>query len=153
ANTRVYVLDARQRLLPVGVPGELYIGGAGLARGYLNRGGLTAERFVPDPFSDAPGARLYRTGDLVRWRASGELEFPGRLDHQVKIRGFRIEPGEIESVLRWHPSICNCVVVALEDTRGDKYLVAYVTAAECSAPSAEDLGRHVRMHLPEHMVP
>ncbi len=153
ANTRVYVLDAQQKLVPVGVPGELFIGGIGLARGYLNRPELTAEKFVLDPFGEEPRGRLYRTGDLVRWLAGGELEFLGRLDHQVKIRGFRIELGEIEAVLRSHSSVGQAVVVAREDAVGDKRLVAYVTPAGALVPSAEDLARHLRAQLPEHMVP
>jgi amino acid adenylation domain-containing protein len=148
-GSRAYVLDARGRPAPVGVPGELHLGGAGLARGYLGRPGLTAERFVPDAFSGVPGARLYRTGDRARWLASGELEYLGRLDEQVKVRGFRIEPGEIETVLRGHPGVDEVAVVVREDAPGERRLVAYVAGDA----EAEGLREHARRSLPDHMVP
>ncbi|HEY0022716.1 MAG TPA: non-ribosomal peptide synthase/polyketide synthase [Longimicrobium sp.] len=147
-NLRAYVLDAAGSPAPLGVPGELYLGGAGVVRGYHARPGLTAERFVPDPFSGAPGARLYRSGDRARWRADGELEFLGRVDFQVKVRGFRIELGEIEAVLRRHEGVDDCVVIARADPGGQR-LVAYV-AGEARA---EALRAHLRRSLPEYMVP
>jgi amino acid adenylation domain-containing protein len=151
ANTRLYVLDARGELLPAGVPGELFIGGDGLARGYLRREELTNERFVPDPFSDAPGARMYRTGDLVRRRSDGALEYLGRLDTQVKVRGYRIELGEIESVLARHASVREAVVAAREFAPGDVRLVAYVIADDPVEPAT--LRAHAQAELPSYMVP
>jgi acyl-coenzyme A synthetase/AMP-(fatty) acid ligase len=144
ANTRVYVLGTHQEPVPIGVPGELYIGGDGLARGYLNRAELTTERFIPDPFDDRPDARLYRTGDLVRYRADGNLEFIGRADRQVKIRGFRVEPGEIETVLGQHPAVRQVVVVAREHAPGDKPLSAYL-ASRKDAEEALFVGRQGRL--------
>ncbi|MFL6284239.1 MAG: amino acid adenylation domain-containing protein [Pyrinomonadaceae bacterium] len=152
-NTQVYVLDARTNPVPVGVPGELYIGGVGVARGYLNRPSLTAEKFVPDPFSTEPGARLYRTGDVVRRLSTGELGFVGRADNQVKVRGYRVELGEIEAALSSHESLKECVVLAREDAPGDVRLVAYVVAAAECEVSAAELREYLKGRLPEYMTP
>jgi acyl-coenzyme A synthetase/AMP-(fatty) acid ligase/acyl carrier protein len=153
ANVRLYVLDAAQRLVPSGVPGELYIGGHGLARGYMHQPGLTAERFVPDPFGGEVGGRLYRTGDRVRYLPGGILEFLGRIDGQVKLRGYRIEPAEIENCLNRHPVVGEAVVIIREDQPGDKRLVAYITGRGSDLPSPRELRTHVRRFLPEYMVP
>jgi amino acid adenylation domain-containing protein len=153
ANTQLYVLDRQLGPVPIGVPGELYIGGTGVARGYLNRPELTAERFLPDPFRQVPGARLYKTGDRVRYRPDGTLEFLGRLDHQMKIRGFRIELGEIEAILHQHPAVQAAIVIAREDTPGDQRLVAYLVANHQPLPAPGILRRFVQEKLPDYMVP
>ncbi|HEY2235877.1 MAG TPA: amino acid adenylation domain-containing protein, partial [Candidatus Angelobacter sp.] len=158
SNTQVYILDAQGEPAPVGVVGELYIGGAGVALGYLNRPELTAEKFVTDPFSGEPGARMYRSGDLGRWLADGNIEFLGRNDFQVKIRGFRVELGEIEARLAKHPAVREAFVVAREERPGDKRLVAYYTTSlkdgpEANVPSEEQLRAYLSTSLPEYMVP
>ncbi len=167
ANTQIYLLDSHQKPQPIGVPGELHIGGVGLARGYLNRLELTAERFIPNPFSSDPGAILYKTGDNARYLADGNIEYLGRIDHQVKIRGFRIELGEIEAVLSQHPAVLQTVVIAREDVPGDKRLVAYVVPNQEPAPTVNgdwrgvpplsqtgvDLRRFLKEQLPVYMIP
>ncbi len=152
SNTRVYVLDARLQPVPVGVPGELYIGGDGLARAYLNRPELTAERFIANPFGES-GDRLYKTGDLVRYGPDGIIEFLGRLDHQVKIRGFRIEPGEIETLLGQIPGVRDAVVLAREQAPGDKRLVAYIVGEPGHQLASHELRNVLKKQLPEYMVP
>jgi aspartate racemase len=152
-NTQIYVLDAHRQPAPIGVPGELYVGGAGLARGYLNRADLTADRFIPNPFSQKPGARLYKTGDLARLLPDGNIEFLGRFDNQVKIRGFRIELGEIEAVLGRHAAVRECVVVAREDRPGEKRLVAYVVPNKDRDAKTRELRSFLKRELPEVMVP
>ncbi|MFZ5515901.1 MAG: amino acid adenylation domain-containing protein [Candidatus Zhuqueibacterota bacterium] len=152
-NARLYVLDKNLRPAPIGVPGELFIAGHGLARGYLNRADLTAEKFIPDPFGAAPGARMYRTGDLVRYVADGNVEFIRRIDHQVKVRGFRIELGEIEANLDQHPSLKEAVVIVREDEPGNKRLVAYLIPKNGEPPNISDLRSYLKTKLPEYMVP
>ena len=152
SDLQIYLLDENLNLCPIGVRGEMYVGGDGLARGYLGREGLTAERFIPNPFSNRPGERLYRTGDLARRLENGDLEYLGRIDQQVKIRGFRIELGEIEEILNRHPLVRESVVTAREDLPGDKRLVAYVVSNQ-SQPSHELLRHYLKVHLPEYMIP
>jgi AMP-binding enzyme/phosphopantetheine binding protein len=162
ANTEFYVLNRHLQPVPIGIPGELFIGGKGVARGYLNRSELTAERFIENPFPGTRSPRLYRTGDLVRYRPDGNLDFLGRADFQVKIRGHRIELGEIETALAQHPAVREAVVVAHEDaSRGDKRLVAYVVPKGSGSedgwasggPSNEDLQKHLHQNLPDYMIP
>jgi hypothetical protein len=152
ARTQMHVLDARLQPVPVGVAGELHIGGIGLARGYHRRPELTAEKFIPDPFG-ASGARLYRTGDLARWLPDGAIEYLGRLDHQVKLRGFRIELGEIETALAREPGVREATVIVREDRPGEKAIVAYVVAAPSAVLSVAELRRALRAGLPDYMVP
>ena len=153
ANNEVYVLDRRMEPVPMGVPGELFLGGAGVARGYLGRPDLTAERFVPHPFSAVPGERLYRTGDLARWLPQGIVEMLGRADNQVKVRGFRIEPAEIEAALGKHPRVKQAVVLALEARPGDKRLVGYVVPEDGPVGLIDELRSDLRGRLPDYMVP
>jgi amino acid adenylation domain-containing protein len=150
-DLQIYLVDENQQLVPIGVPGEIHVGGAGLGRGYLRRPELTDQKFIPNPFSTDPQARLYRSGDLARYQASGDLEYLGRIDHQVKIRGFRIELGEIESVLNQLPGVRESVVVLREDAPGDKRLAAYLVATELPAP--DQLRQRLRQQLPEYMIP
>jgi hypothetical protein len=153
ARTQLHVLDRRGQPVPVGVAGELHLGGIGLARGYHRRPDLTAEKFVPDPFGP-PGARLYRTGDLARWLPDGVVEYLGRLDHQVKLRGFRIELGEIEAAIAAQPGVRETVVVVREDRPGEKLLIAYLAAAAGAVPpTAAALRAALRARLPDYMVP
>lgn len=153
ANTQIYLLDAYLHPVPIGVPGELHIGGIGLARGYLHRPDLTAEKFIPSPFANEAGTRLYKTGDLARWLPDGSIEFLGRIDHQVKIRGFRIELGEIEAVLSQHPSVANAVVHARDDEPDNKRLVAYVVPQPEQASTNAALRGFLKEKLPDYMVP
>ncbi len=152
-NARVYLLDANGAPVPVGVPGELYVGGAGVSRGYLGRAELTAAQYLPDPFSGKAGARMYRSGDRVRWRADGELEYVGRTDFQVKVRGFRIEPGEIEAALERHPEVRAAAVTVREDTPGASRLVGYVVPGAGATPEPAALRAYLLERLPEYMVP
>ena len=153
SNTQTYILDAYQQPVPIGVPGELHLGGAGLARAYLNRPELTEEKFISHPFNNEPGVRLYKTGDLVRYLPDGNIEFLGRIDHQVKVRGNRIELGEIESVLGQHPNVREVVVTAREDVPGDKRLFAYVVPNQEQTTTPRDLRHFLKEKLPDYMMP
>lgn len=153
SNTKVYILDRYLKPVPAGISGELYIGGDGLARGYLNQPELTAEKFIPNPFSNEPGERLYKTGDIARYLPNGNIEFLGRTDHQVKLRGFRIELGEIEAVLVQHPAVREAVVIVREDIPGEKRLVAYLIPNQRPAPPVSELRRFLKQELPDYMVP
>lgn len=152
-NSRVYILDARGEPVPIGIPGELYIGGDGVANGYIDDPQLNAERFQPDPFCSAPDARIYRSGDIARWRPDGTIDFLGRSDRQLKIRGFRIEPREVEEALRHHPGVADVFVAPAERTTGDRVLAAYVVPRSGSDPTVEELRAHVAHALPAHAVP
>jgi hypothetical protein len=152
ANASAYVLDQQMRLVPTGVAGELYIGGAGVAAGYLNEPALTSARFVPDLFSPEPGRRLYRTGDRARTLPDGNIEFLGRTDRQVKIRGYRVEPGEIEAVLMQHPLVREAVVV-LRGEEGRERFVAYVLSSKLGGANTDELGQHLQQRLPAYMFP
>ena len=153
ANTQIYILDEQLRQLPMDVPGELYIGGAGVAPGYLNRPELTEERFIANPFSSEPGARLYRTGDLARYLPDGEIAFMGRVDQQVKIRGYRIEPNEIVAVLDRQPGVSTSCVIAREDIPGEKRLVAYLVPSNGGVLSVAALQQALAERLPAYMIP
>jgi acyl carrier protein len=155
ANLQAYILDEQCQPVPIGVPGQLYLGGAGLGRGYLNRPDLTAQRFIPHPFSPDPGARLYQTGDLARYLADGNIEFLGRADFQIKIRGQRLEPGEIEAALASLEAIDRAIVVALHDLPAGERLAAYLVPAVGSAspPTGKDLRAYLATKLPEYMIP
>jgi acyl-coenzyme A synthetase/AMP-(fatty) acid ligase len=152
-DLQVHLLDARQQLVPIGVPGEMYVGGDGLGRGYFNRADLTAEKFVRDPFRDRPGARLYRSGDLARRLPNGDLEYLGRIDFQVKIRGFRVELGEIEAAINSHPAVHESTVLVREDRPGDQRLVGYLVMREQAVLSVAELREHLKKALPDYMVP
>ncbi|MBO0801343.1 MAG: AMP-binding protein, partial [Blastocatellia bacterium] len=152
-NTRIYMLDAHLQPAPIGVYGEIFVGGPGVARGYHGAPDLTAEKFIPDPFSKTPDARLYKTADLARYLPSGDIEFAGRCDDQVKIRGFRIEIGEVEAVLGEHPNVRQVVAVVREDQPGEKRLAAYFVPASTPAPTPGDLRRFLLEKLPEYLVP
>ena len=153
ANTQIYLLNSDLQPVPLGVAGELYVGGAGLSRGYLNRPELTAERFVPCPFGTFAGARLYRTGDIARYRPDGAIEYLGRSDHQVKLRGFRIELGEVEAVLNDHEAVKESVALVRQDSPGDPRLVAYVVTSERDGEVINQLRRYMKDRLPDYMVP
>src|SRR5262249_32904051 len=149
----IYILDKQRQPVPIGVPGEMYVGAAGVARGYLRRPELSAERFITDPFNNRPEALLYKTGDLARYLPDGDIEYLGRIDHQVKIRGFRIELGEVEAALNRHPSVRESIVLVREDTPGEKRLVAYLVAESGKAFTSSELRNFLQQKLPDYMTP
>jgi len=153
ANTQIYLLDSELQPVPIGVPGELYIAGAGLSRGYLNRSELTTQKFISNPFSYEPESRLYKTGDLARYLSNGNIEYLGRLDHQIKLRGFRIELGEVEAVLGQYPAVQETAVIAREDIPGDKRLVAYLVPRQPQSPTSSELRQFLRRQVPDYMIP
>jgi hypothetical protein len=153
ANTQIYLLDRHSNPVPIGVPGEVHIGGPGVARGYVRRPQLTAEKFVSNPFDATPGGRLYKTGDLARYLPDGNIEFLGRLDRQVKIRGYRVEPGEIEAQLGQHPGVRDVAVLIRAPVPEDKQLVAYVVPSQRGAPPIGELRRFLQERLPSYMIP
>jgi AMP-binding enzyme/Phosphopantetheine attachment site/AMP-binding enzyme C-terminal domain len=153
SNVKVYLLDARLQLVPIGVPGELCIGGVGVARGYMNRPALTAEKFLPDPVNADAGSRMFRTGDIGRWHENGTIEFMGRADHQVKVRGYRVELGEIEAVLAQHPQVRSAVVVQRPDTSGGTRLIGYVLPGSNEAVDVQGVRTWLRTNLPDYMIP
>jgi acyl-coenzyme A synthetase/AMP-(fatty) acid ligase/acyl carrier protein len=153
ANMQINLLDKYLNPVPIGVPGEIHIGGAGIARGYLNRPELTKDKFIPNPFSNEPGTRLYKTGDLARYLPDGNIEFLGRIDNQVKIRGFRIELGEVESALSQHPNLREVTITAREDSPGDQRLVAYVVPHQKQTPTVDGLRHFLKQKLPDYMMP
>jgi acyl-coenzyme A synthetase/AMP-(fatty) acid ligase/acyl carrier protein len=153
ANTQIYILDQDLNHVPVGVPGELHIGGVGVGRGYWHQPELTREKFILDPFCVQPGARLYKSGDLARYRPDGVIEYVGRMDHQIKIRGQRVELGEIEAIIQDYPGVRENVVIMREDPSGDKQLIAYLVVRDKPDPSISELRSFVKQHIPEHMVP
>jgi acyl carrier protein len=153
ANTKIYILNESMQQVPIGEPGEIYIGGAGLARGYRNRPDLTSERFIPNPFSSESSARLYQTGDLARYLPDGQIAFLGRVDEQIKIRGFRVEPAEIVTVLNQHPAVKASIVLACEVEPGDKRLIAYFVPDARVQPTQTELRKFIAARLPDYMVP
>jgi amino acid adenylation domain-containing protein len=153
ANTEAYIVDAKLQPVPIGVPGELMVGGALLTRGYLHQPELTRQKFIPHPFRKEPGARVYRTGDLTRFLSNGDIEFLGRIDHQIKIRGYRIEPGDIEAEIQKHPAVEECVAVLREDTPGQKQIAAYIASRSGEETSAHEMRNFLRERLPAYMIP
>src|SRR6185503_3450014 len=153
SDLQVYLVDPHMQPVPIGVPGEICVGGAGVARGYLNRPDITAERFAPNPFDTRPGERLYKSGDLARYRSNGDIEYLGRIDHQVKVRGFRIELGEIEAVLSQHPTVRESLVMAREDSPDEKQLVAYIVPRGEQTATIGELRSFLQAKLPDYMIP